>query len=880
MVLDATSSPATTSNATTSVAMITTNTATMHKQKRRNSVHTNHPHGGGNTVTLGGSSRRFSLHHKSRSLRDLFKQPFLPHHSSSSSKALLISNNNNHNTKFQDEGSSRTCSTASVESTSYRSSVSEDRAELLGACLQPHSVVAEPVEDAALLFSTTPAQSQQLESESSSPNAQTNNHNKNNNNKKKKKSRQLGQTNVTKTEHESSSLEAPSEEDLMSHSLSTATTATHTTHTTTTGSSPRRNPSSSTNSGVRFAHPMSTIVGTIPCLKEVSTEERWETWWCPHEYQAIRLAAKYSTKQIRKCDTLSAECVQQAFSYVVEACKQDKDEQDDNKKSGEDSQELPQAEDLAEHDDDDCQEEASMQVSRVPQEGNLPSSRSCSAFASSSKNNPTMMDEDDSACALLESWCTSKLPTRGLEKYVSQQHKKDRMDLMNESRRVVAQLSSSSSTSSSCTGSDSSSLSSSSTPSTTETSSNTPSKEARQRLEQEIAQVYGKHCQYAHMFARIIGEADARAAQQDALDMPNLYNTSNHTKANLCWAEQRRRSFHQQRSILQRNSSMHSQNDDQSRCSSVGSQDSMPQQHRDSRSSTSPLRRRRCSQSGAATTCNSNGTPSSSSHKNWMADESVKASISSTNGGNSTSNSPSNGGPMTHLQRSFSRRCLLQRRASMKGQQQLQQQQGQEQTQPLSTQTPRGSQELLQRSDSRRALLIQHRQNSFHYQPPPGHSSSTPAAGNGLMTRSNSRRSLMQLQRQESMKRHKTATGGMSPMTTTSTGTTGTTGAMPRGGRRFSLAGATPAVVSSSHATTNSNNSGSADARAMPSRRMFGMGERQSSVPNIFPRYSSSAIVASPPVTTNPILLRRTTGTNVSATTTSPGRGGVPMELD
>ena len=532
---------------------------------------------------------------------------------------------------------------------------------------------------------------------------------------------------------------------------------------------------------VRFASPVGSTVGTIPCLSDVSAEERWDTWWCPHEYQAIRLAAKYTTKQIRKCDTLSAECVQRTFSYAV-------------------------------HVSNDSADETEHGHFRMGLEG------------------MTHGDEEegfDSACSLLESWCTSTLPTRGLEKYVSQQHKKDRMELMNATRRVVSELSS--------------------VPSDSWSSTIYESKE------EEIAHVYGQYSKFAHLFARFMGQADARAAEQGAGEMPgermsltmmttttNTPSSSSSSKTPTSVAEQQRRSI-RKLNMVQRSASL-----DHSAPSMMHREDCHPVMATAAKSrspangmvlntsacavsaaSVQQQRRRRNSVHGVLSSVlggsanNKNMISPKMNNTAVLLDESVKASINTTSNSLSSSSrhrgvdsSNSNSGK-THLQRSFSKRSLLRRSSS--------QRQPNSSDEPLSSSLhmPQGpGMSLLQRSDSRRAHLVP-RQDSFHYQPPKllEASSSSPSSNaasptnnsNGAnLVLSNSRRSSMQQHRQESMKRHKTNSMTTMHNSSSSHGGDTTTGVVPNhGSRRSSFTSACSA------------------------RRLMGLGERQSSVPNV-----------------------------------------------
>lgn len=668
--------------------------------------------------------------------------------------------------------------------------------------------------------------------------------------------------------------------------------------------SPSSTSTSARKRTVRFAHPMASTVGTIPCLSQLSSEERWETWWCPHEYQAIRLAAKYSTKQIRKCDTLSAECVQRIFSFTVRACGVgivDNIKEMELKKSTKSKDvskdrkiRIGDLDDSYDVDDDDQAEHEEFEDEEYNDDKLVnPATSIFSMGRPRSNSMPSAPEnEDEVAVSLLESWCTSKLPTRGLEKYVSLQHKKDRVERMNESRRIVAQLSSSFSSlsrgskdKSGTSSPNGASVSSDAAtpvqpekdPAKTSTHpekdpAKTPAKQ--QELEQEIARVYSQYVQYAHMFARFMGEADARAAQQAARDMASLEDNDNDddslVRSNQPWAEQRRRNF-QQRGILHRSSSMQSGDDGNK---SRTQQDSLLQQYLPMAGPNTALclssslhdqtnarlwnhhnknqvhqqkekqqqqqkQHKSCNtanDSGIAPSINGRGkrrnsitlgdirasfskssisskpTASSSTLTNGviMVDESVKASISTTtkqsrrNSNNKDSanvqlrSSSSHGAEgsnnhKTHLERSFSRRNLLQRRASLQGLQQNQEDSlllSSSSKVDVAVSTRESAQDLLQRSDSRRALMRQNRQNSFHCQTPHGQLSSSTAQQQLTSStqqqpkQSMSRRGMLQAHRQESMKRNKNTNNNIVDASSAQHGATRT---LSIGNRRFSL---------------------------------------------------------------------------------------------
>jgi len=307
-----------------------------------------------------------------------------------------------------------------------------------------------------------------------------------------------------------------------------------------------------------FSEPLGTVVGQVSCLADITTEERWETWWCPQEYQAIRLAAKYSTKQIRKCDKSSADSVDAAFQSALHVAS------------------------LEDNNSDKGGEEDTMAS------GNSQQLKDQNKVFTQAMHNPAECPH----VVTLEQWCTSKLPTRGLEKYVGAAHKKERQQCMLDAKKVVAQLSQ-------------------------------QQREQKQKdghstvCETEIALTYQEYSRYAILFARLTAHGDVCAARQ-----------------------------------AQETSS-----------SRLVAMESRPRERRTGR------RRSSVGNSG-----------------DGSGDESTVAS--STYGSDDDS-------CKTHLQRSFSKRSLLHRQASLKN------------TNSSPTSTSSGEQPTLARSESRRALVKQ-----------------------------------------------------------------------------------------------------------------------------------------------------------------------------
>lgn len=133
---------------------------------------------------------------------------------------------------------------------------------------------------------------------------------------------------------------------------------------------------------IHFPEEASTIAGYVPCREELSAEEKWETWWTTSEFQAIRLAAKFTTKHVRKNDTDGIEKIDTGFNTALHVSCTASDEE------------------LA-------------AVLRCP---------------------------PASLCGTLEGWCKRKSPVRGLEKYISNLQKELRLQYVAEARSAVVSM--------------------------------------------------------------------------------------------------------------------------------------------------------------------------------------------------------------------------------------------------------------------------------------------------------------------------------------------------------------------------------------------------------------------------------------------------------
>ena len=133
---------------------------------------------------------------------------------------------------------------------------------------------------------------------------------------------------------------------------------------------------------VYFPEEESTIAGYVPCREELSPEEKWETWWTTAEFQAIRLAAKFTTKNVRKNDTDGIERIDTGFNTALHV----------------------------------------------------------SCTATDEELTAVLRSPPASLYGPLEGWCKRKSPVRGLEKYISNLQKELRLQYVAEARSAVVSM--------------------------------------------------------------------------------------------------------------------------------------------------------------------------------------------------------------------------------------------------------------------------------------------------------------------------------------------------------------------------------------------------------------------------------------------------------
>ena len=133
---------------------------------------------------------------------------------------------------------------------------------------------------------------------------------------------------------------------------------------------------------VYFPEEESSIVGYAPCRDELTPEEKWETWWTASEFQAIRLAAKFTTKHVRKNDTDGIEKIDTGFNTALHV----------------------------------------------------------SCTASDEELAAVLRSPPATLYGPLEGWCKRTAPVRGLEKYISNLQKELRLQYVAEARSAVVSM--------------------------------------------------------------------------------------------------------------------------------------------------------------------------------------------------------------------------------------------------------------------------------------------------------------------------------------------------------------------------------------------------------------------------------------------------------
>ena len=192
---------------------------------------------------------------------------------------------------------------------------------------------------------------------------------------------------------------------------------------------------------------------SIPSRSEFSTQEILDAWWSAQEYKSVQLGAQFTVKQIRTNDPGSADCMEHTFLLAVKAAA------------------AASSSTATEHDNDESLFASLLQTPTTAHIGYSLSNKCDTLQQLQSKLEATER-------FVLESWCTSKLSTRGLERYATKEHNHKRLEVLEQTRRTVVSMSSS-----------------------------------KQYTELQMARAYHAQCRYAQLFARFLGEADARMAQ-------------------------------------------------------------------------------------------------------------------------------------------------------------------------------------------------------------------------------------------------------------------------------------------------------------------------------------------------------------------------------
>jgi hypothetical protein len=131
---------------------------------------------------------------------------------------------------------------------------------------------------------------------------------------------------------------------------------------------------------LRFAPKISEVVCSVPCINELTADEKCAIFWRPNEFKAIRMSAKLVTRDIRKDGQHEITKLDDAFAAALRLCNMTDSDLDALLKS--------------------------------------PSDHTQS----------------------LEAWCSGRNNGRGLERYVSAIHRFKRAEYANEARAAVLRM--------------------------------------------------------------------------------------------------------------------------------------------------------------------------------------------------------------------------------------------------------------------------------------------------------------------------------------------------------------------------------------------------------------------------------------------------------
>jgi hypothetical protein len=71
---------------------------------------------------------------------------------------------------------------------------------------------------------------------------------------------------------------------------------------------------------LRFAPKISEVICSVPCVHELTHDEKKAVFWTPNEFKSIRLSAKLVTKDIRKDGQKQVTDLEEAFAAALRLC--------------------------------------------------------------------------------------------------------------------------------------------------------------------------------------------------------------------------------------------------------------------------------------------------------------------------------------------------------------------------------------------------------------------------------------------------------------------------------------------------------------------------------------------------------------------------------
>jgi len=131
---------------------------------------------------------------------------------------------------------------------------------------------------------------------------------------------------------------------------------------------------------IRFASEISQVVCSVPCVDELTDQEKRAIYWTTSEFKGIRMSAKLVTKDIRKLGSKGIAPIEEAFATALYLCTKEDSELD------------------------------------------------------------LLLANPEDHCKGAQVWCTGDSNGRGLERYISPTHRFKRAEYAKEARAAVLRM--------------------------------------------------------------------------------------------------------------------------------------------------------------------------------------------------------------------------------------------------------------------------------------------------------------------------------------------------------------------------------------------------------------------------------------------------------